>query len=235
MNASKKILIACHCSAVDIHDKLYVKTSESSRKSVEEFFGKENVYYLDTEPRCKGLEHQYSSWEELPDDTFSIIYLQQCPIYPALRPLKNKTLTHALNEYESMKRIWTQILQHGSRVLKSSGGIVLPIQSSFHPSMAEYLNIPERLQTNTNTTYKKKVAKYYKNALKIILNKIKSIEWDSYIVNAPTYTPDLVSTQSLPLLFSPGKSQYDQYLFLLKQQAKTGGKHKNKTRKQRNK
>ena len=202
-----KIIVACHCSKeIDgIHQQLYMYTQDGyTRQTVEDYFGSENVWYVDTDSRCNDFPRQYTTWADIPSQEFDIVYLSTCPMYHDLHTWKNFQNDR---DYESMKRtIWNDILEEGFRILKPSGVLLVPIESTdirYNPLK----NMPVRNSTNTNNTYKKKLGFYFRRGLKKILHHLRDARWDIYLMN-PTMP------NALPLLYSKRGTKFHQYLLL---------------------
>lgn len=213
-----KILIACHCSqpVEGRHKKLFMRTNNSSIPiSVEEIFGKGNVWYLDTSPECQGFQQQYSSWESLPDSTFDAIYLQHCPIYMDIQTFKKASNQNLFFDTPS-KIFWTDVFIHAYRALKPHGGVVIPVESRItKPNpMMEY---PVFTQTNTVNTVRKKTGKYYLQGVRRIMNSMGSKTWDIYLREPSLFSKNQFYFQSLPILVDQqGNTIFDQYLFMMK-------------------
>ncbi len=224
-----KILIACHCSqpVEGKHKKLFMRTNNSSIPiSVEEIFGKGNVWYLDTSPECQGFQQQYSSWESLPDSTFDAIYLQHCPIYMDLQTFKKASHQNIFFDTPS-KNFWTDVFTHAYRALKPHGGIVIPVESRI-TKPNPMLDYPVLKPNNSMNTVRKTIGKYYLEGLRRIMKTMGVMNWDVYLRNPSPFSKNHFYFQSLPILIDhQGGSHFDQYLFMMKRPS-MGGKQTRK-------
>ena len=221
-----KILVACQCKGDTHHQRLFVRRENSSIEFVEDFFGKENVFYLDTADECKNIEGQITSWEKLPmmfpKDFFQIIYLQYCPIYPPIITYRNPDVQPMRTP--DVMEIWEKLFQYGVQCLKQDGAIIIPIDSDMHEMRSKYyaINLPVN---------RKKIGHFYRKGLVNLLRYMNIDGWQVYLSDSLPASHNKVLRQALPLLFSPGRKEDDQYLLLTRKQ--TGGKRK--TRKLRRK
>lgn len=217
-----KVLIACHCSGGDYHSPLYFQTNTGEKKNIEEIFESKNVFYLDSDPKCKGFERQYSSWEELPENTFSLLYLQHCPIYPSITTYKASS-SYKGNPFQY--ELWKDILTYGVRSLFREGAVIIPIRSQISNSELTYYNIEERNSSNTYKNYKRKIGLFFRKGLVRLLKQMNITGLNVYLSKPSTYSKTSFLTKSPPLLLGPfSSSSKGQYLLLTRNQE--GGKRK---------
>jgi len=95
MNKEKfNVLVACHCKEpVMMSDGIKIENYSPNLAFIKDPFGKFGkpitdppdigLYYVEVDHICKSYksEYQYKGWENIPKDSFDLIWYQFCPLF----------------------------------------------------------------------------------------------------------------------------------------------------------
>lgn len=123
-----KVLVACHCEEpvfMSYEDEISIYSPKLT--FIENPFGKDTkinpdgieVYYVEISDDCKSYnsKYQYKGWEDIPKNSFDIIWYQSCQIYE-----------YKLNKDGKVENdMFKDILTSSLSVLKPGGGIMMSL------------------------------------------------------------------------------------------------------------
>lgn len=119
-----KVLVACHCKEpVMLSDGIKIGNYSPNLAFIKNPFGKNPItnppdielYYVEVDHLCKSYdsEYQYKGWENIPEDSFDLIWYEFCPLF-----------TLKKEEIVIDDEIFTDILTSSLSVLKPGGMIM---------------------------------------------------------------------------------------------------------------
>jgi len=153
------VLITCHKPPGFGHSDLFQLNTKAYKKNTTRKNTKRElstlgaIYYIDT----KGSEipestpHWFSKWTSVPDNSMDVIWGHNCPVFA---PFQVEDLSSRLDfdkpekavflskeEDESGGGFWRDVLQHGYRILKSKGKIIIPFPLTWEGWVSSSLEI----------------------------------------------------------------------------------------------
>ena len=110
----KDLLVVGHING--LHGPLFVwKGDTNSREMLKD------AEYIDISVRVPNALNQYGRWDDVPSSSKSILYTWNCPVYAALSHI------HAAHNSTESKKMWSDLLISGHRILREGGHMIIPI------------------------------------------------------------------------------------------------------------
>lgn len=108
------LLIVGHINGV--HDPLFVWKGDSKTRE-----RLKDADYIDISVSVPIALNQYGRWDSVPNSSKSILYTWNCPVYSALSHI------HATICDPESRKMWSDLLISGHRILKEGGHMIIPI------------------------------------------------------------------------------------------------------------
>lgn len=110
----KDLLVVGHINGV--HGPLFVWNDDTKTRE-----RLKDADYIDISVRVPNALNQYGRWDDVPSSSKSILYTWNCPVYAALSHI------HAKICDPEARKMWSDLLISGHRILKEGGHMIIPI------------------------------------------------------------------------------------------------------------